>query len=103
MVSAKENVKVDQSRERYIKVNERYADNIVYNKVSAINVNVSEVKKSEEDHTIKSQNQNNEQMLGLWRPLQQVMLGLELYGTSARPKVLLLKEEKMMCYLKKSI
>lgn len=56
-----------------IKLNERYADHVVYDRVNVINVNVSEVKESE-DYAIESQ--KNEQMLGLWRDSQHVMLGL---------------------------
>lgn len=95
----KKPLKSTRPAEQYIKVNERYADNIVYDKINTVNVNVSEVKENEDDD--KSISQNNEQMLGLWRPSQKVMLGLELCGTIVRPKVLLLQEEKLiMCYLK---
>ena len=52
-----------------------------------------------EDSAIESQ--NNEQMLGLWKGSQQVMLGLEVYCNSVRPKILLLYEGSLnMCYLK---
>ena len=49
---------------RNIKMNERYADNVTYDKINIINVIVSEVTESE-DSAIESQ--NNEQMLGLWK------------------------------------
>ena len=60
---------------RIIQTNERYADQVVYDKVNIINVNVSEVKENAES-AIEAQ--NNEQMLGLWKGSQQVMLGLEV-------------------------
>ena len=83
---------------RNIKTNERYADNVTYDKITFINVMVSEVKESE-DSGIEAQ--NNEQMLGLWKSSQQAMLGLEVYGHCVRPKVLSLNEETLnMCYLK---
>ena len=83
---------------RIIKLNERYADHVVYDGVNIINVNVSEVEESE-DSAIESQ--NNEQMLGLWRGSQQVMLGLEVYSNRVRPKILLLYGGSLnMCYLK---
>ena len=83
---------------RIIKLNERYADHVAYDRVNIINVNVSEVEESE-DSAIESQ--NNEQMLGLWRGSQQVMLGLEVYSNRVRPKILLLDGGSLnMCYLK---
>ena len=83
---------------RNIKMNERYAGNVTYDKINIINVIVSEVKESE-DSAIESQ--NNEQMLGLWKGSQQAMLGLEARGHCVRPKVLSLYEGKLnMCYLK---
>ena len=69
---------------RNIKTNERYAD-VTYDKITFINVMVSEVKESE-NSAIEAQ--NNEQMLGLWKGSQQAMLGLEVYGHCVRPKVL---------------
>ena len=78
-------------------LNERYADNIVYDTTNTINVIVSEVKESE-GSAIESQ--NNEQMLGLWKGSQQAMLGFDVQGHCVRPKVLCLYEGKlMMCYL----
>ena len=56
-----------------------------YDKITFINVMVSEVKESE-NSAIEAQ--NNEQMLGLWKGSQQAMLGLEVYGHCVRPKVL---------------
>ena len=65
----------------------------------SINVCVTEVKEVE-GAAIESQ--HNEQMLGLWRHNQQVMLGLEVSGMFVRPKILLLKEGQLnMFYLKK--
>ena len=83
---------------RIIQTNERYADHVVYDKVNIINVNVSKVKENAES-AIEAQ--NNEQMLGLWKGSQQVMLGLEVHGNSVRPKILALCSiEKHMFYLK---
>ena len=77
---------------------ERYADHVVYDKVTALNVSVSEVKENKESAV---EAQNNEQMLGLWKGPQKVMLGQELRGTRVRPKILALKMKEMhMFYLK---
>ena len=62
---------------RNSKKNERYADNILYDSKTFINVVVSEVKEREDT---PSEAQNNEQMLGLWKGSQKAMLGLELAG-----------------------
>lgn len=56
--------------------NERYADH----------VSVTEVKESQEAAIVS---QHNEQMVGLWRSGQQVMLGIEASGKCMRPKVAL--------------
>ena len=82
---------------RKVLTNERYADHIVYDKVDIINVCVLEVKEKTESPI---EAQNNEQMLGLWKGSQQVMLGLEVNGYSVRPKILaLIGMEMQMFYL----
>jgi hypothetical protein len=68
-----------------VKTNERYADNITYDKHNFMNVIVSKV---EEDEESAIEAQNNEQMFGLWKGSQQAMLGLEAQGHTVRPKVL---------------
>lgn len=79
-------------RERY------YADHVIYDRNTFINVVVSEVKESAES-AIEAQ--NNEQMLGLWKKSQQAMLGIEARGQILTPKILYLKDENLtMCYLK---
>ncbi len=76
---------------------DRYADFVVFNHASDINVVVAEIKEKV-DNPIRSQ--NNEQMLGLWRSKQNVMLGFELRGKTAKPKILILEgNEFVMCYL----
>ena len=62
-------------------VEDRYADC-----ASDINVVVAEIKEKA-NNPIRSQ--NNEQMLGLWRSKQKVMLGFELRGKTAKPKILI--------------
>lgn len=79
---------------------ERYADNIVYDRNTFINVLVAEVKESEES-AIEAQ--NNEQMLGLWKPSQQVMLGIEAQGQILRPKVLYSIGGKLTMYYLKDL
>lgn len=77
---------------------ERYADSIVYDRNTSINVVVAEVKESAES-AIEAQ--NNEQMLGLWRPSQRAMLGIEAQGQILRPKILYLNGGRFtMCFLK---
>ena len=80
---------------RIMQTRERYADHVVYDKVHVINVCVSKVKENIES-SIEAQ--NNEQMLGLWNSSQQVMLGLELRGSSVRPKILALHGTEMHMY-----
>ena len=83
---------------RRMQTNERYADHVVYDKVNIINVSVSEVNENAES-AIEAQ--NKEQMLGLWKGSQQVMLGLKVNGNSVRPKILALRSMEMqMFYLK---
>ena len=83
---------------RSIVQRERYADHIIYDRSTSINVVVGEVKESAES-AIEAQ--NNEQMLGLWKPSQQAMLGIEAHGQILRPKILYLNGGKFtMCYLK---
>ena len=77
---------------------ERYADNVMYDKINHIYVIVGEVK---DNATSSIESHNNEQMLGLWKGPQQAMLGLEARGSCVRPKVLLLYKGVLhMCYIK---
>ena len=55
-----------------------------------MNINVSEVKLVDD---IPLESQHNEQMLGLWKRHQKVMLGFEAYGFQVRPKILVLKKK----------
>ena len=50
-----------------------------------MNVIVTEVKQDQESAV---ESQHNEQMVGLWRERQRLMLGFEFSGHSVRPKVL---------------
>ena len=72
---------------------DRYADNGAYDEALELTVIVVEVKQDE--HT-PSESQNNEQMVALWKPKQQAMLGLELNAARVKPKILLLQGKKMM-------
>ena len=63
---------------------ERYADCVSYNKTTFMNEIVTDNSSSDEEHTL----QHNEQMVGLWKPGQQVMLGFEFYTKFVIPKVL---------------
>ena len=56
-------------------VHERYADCVLYDIDTGINPVVVEIKS---DINIPSRNHSLEQMVGLWGPRQQAMLGLEL-------------------------
>ena len=77
---------------------ERYADHVIYDRNTSINVVVSEVKENPESAL---EAQNNEQMLGLWKKSQQAMLGFEAKGQILRPKILYFDgEEFSMCYFK---
>ena len=59
---------------------ERYGDAVSYNVCTHINEIVAETKQSNEDPTTTTaEAQHNEQMIGLWVPNQQAMLGLEFY------------------------
>ena len=85
---------------------ERYADAVAYNKNTHLNEIVSEIKQDDssedEEDSTSAEAQHNQQMIGLWRPEQQVMLGLEFYTDYLVPKVLLLhKNELLMFYLKR--
>ena len=85
---------------RNSKKNERYADNVLYDSKTFINVVVSEVKEREDT---PSEAQNNEQMLGLWKGSQKAMLGLELAGHCVQPKVLSLQEGRLTMYYLKEL
>ena len=80
---------------------ERYGDAVSYNVCTHINEIVAEIKQSNEDPTTTTteaptpttaEAQHNEQMIGLWVPNQQAMLGLKFYTEYVVPKVLLLQD-----------
>ena len=94
----REMLKSSYTSGRVILSRERYADHVTYDKLSIINVSVTELKENEESPI---ESQNNEQMIGLWRSSQQVMLGMEVRGKYVKPKILLLTNERLnMLYLK---
>ena len=100
---------------------ERYGDGVLYNIRTHINEIVAEIKQSSEDPTTTTaeaptpttaeaptptpaEAQHNEQMIGLWVPNQQAMLGLEFYTEYVVPKVLLLQNNDLhMFYLNKLV
>ena len=88
---------------------ERYGDGVLYNKCTHINEIVAKIKRSTEDPITTTaeaptptaaEAQHNEQMIGLWAPNQQAILGLEFYTEYVVPKVLLLENNHLrMFYL----
>lgn len=83
---------------------ERYSDVVAYNTTSLFNEIVFEVNDDAEEpkeaEMTSAEPQHNEQMLGLWRPDQQAMLGFEFYTNVAQPKILLLRNNSLhMFYL----
>ncbi|CAI8008666.1 hypothetical protein GBAR_LOCUS5929 [Geodia barretti] len=72
-------------------VHERYADCVLYDIHTGINPVVVEIKS---DINRASRNQNLEQMVGLWGPRQQAMLGLELAEGRVKTKVLIRDDNK---------
>ena len=64
----------------------RYADCIIHDTCTALNVAIIEVKL---DEHAAVELQNNEQMLGLWKEHQCAILGLEARGHTVQPKILL--------------
>ena len=100
---------------------ERYGDGVLYNIRTHINEIVAEIKQTSEDPTTTTaeaptpttaeaptpnpaEAQHNEQMIGLWVPNQQAMLGLEFYTEYVVPKVLLLQNNDLhMFYLNKLV
>ena len=76
---------------------ERYADVVVYDRKTCLNVIVVEVKSS--DQPEPSEAQNNEQMVGLWGKEQLCMLGLEVKEDGkVLPKVLALEDKTMKMF-----
>ena len=73
---------------------EPYADVVVYDRKTCLNVIVVEVKGSDEP----CEAQNNEQMVGLWGKEQLCMLGLEVKDGKVLPKVLALEGKTMKMY-----
>lgn len=79
---------------------ERYADYVVYDTHNALNVIVVEVK---QDEAVAIELQNNEQMLGLWKEKQRVMLGLETRAKIVWPKILLRQNNTLQMYYLQSL
>ena len=89
---------------------ERYADGVAYNVSTFLNEVVAEIKWDNENEDYSDSEpttaraQHNEQMVGLWQPEQQAMLGLEFYTDYVVPKILLLDSlcsELRMFYLER--
>ena len=83
---------------------------MLYNIHTHINEIVAEINQSSKNSTAEAptpttaEAQHNEQMIGLWAPNQQAMLGLEFYTEYVVPKVLLLQNNELhMFYLNKLV
>ena len=85
---------VCETREPVCETRERYADVVVYDRKTCLNVIVVEVKGSDQP----CEAQNNEQMVGLWGKEQLCMLGLEVKDGKVLPKVLSLEDKTMKMY-----
>lgn len=105
--AVKERLLRSNSGTKFVEISkERYADGVAYNTQTLLYEIVSEIKEDNvqegEDTPTTAEAQHNEQMIGLWRPRQQTMLGLEFYTDFVVPKVLLLDgNQLLMFYLKK--
>lgn len=109
----KRSLRNSQESDRITSCYERYGDGVLYNRHTHINEIVAEIKQSSEAPTPTTaeapspnpaEAQHNEQMIGLWVPNQQAMLGLEFYTEYVVPKVLLLQNNDLhMFYLNKLV
>ena len=106
----KRSLRNSQESDRITSCYERYGDGVLYNIHTHINEIVAEISENSTTTTAEAptpttaEAQHNEQMIGLWAPNQQAMLGLEFYTEYVVPKVLLLQNNELhMFYLNKLV